>query len=70
MGKCNDLLFNKQTKNYYLWILESENDTFTVPLIVLTRINSLLNKIKNNYFDIYRDKREMQQELTNSWTAR
>lgn len=50
MGKCNDLLFNKQTKNYYLWILESENDTFTVPLIVLTQINSLLNKIKNNYF--------------------
>lgn len=61
MGKCNDLLFNKQTKNYYLWILESENDTFTVPLIVLTRINSLLKRIKNNYFDIYRDKREMQQ---------
>lgn len=61
MGKCNDLFFNKQTKNYYLWILESENDTFTVPLIVLTRINSLLNRIKNNYFDIYRDKREMQQ---------
>lgn len=61
MGKCNDLLFNKQTKNYYLWILESDNDTFTVPLIVLTRINSLLNRIKNNYFDIYRDKREMQQ---------